>query len=483
MLGISSQREQHYKPLLLRLGIIAAMLGAASLLGFLMSGRNTSLVLMMLLGAFGLVAVLRHIELGIVAILLAGFFVRFRIPTGTASELVISLVIAVACIAIWIIRMMAVEKRLTLKPAPINLPLLAFMATIAVAWIWGRAFRDPLVHEAGHPLVSVTAGLVIALLPACLLLTTNNIRSVRWLKLLVGILLMEGLIALAVDLGARFGVGSMRTINTLMATNGLVRINTHGLLSMWCVAFAFAMALFNRRLHWALRTALLVYVGAWVYWGYFSRLIWVSGWVPAFVTIAVIAFLRSKRLFTILLLVMVLGAGRHYVQTALQGEMERSGETRWAAYQVNWRVTGKHLLFGTGPAGYASYYMSYFPTEAMATHNNYIDIVAQTGIIGTVFVLWFFAVQVRGNNQLRRQLQGRGDFAQSFSVAVLGGTAGCLVAMALGDWLIPFAYTQGIVGFDLAVFSWLFMGSLWALKYSLDSKGITNSNSKMTGMA
>jgi hypothetical protein len=40
--------------------------------------------------------------------------------------------------------------------------------------------------------------------------------------------------------------------------------------------------------------------------------------------------------------------------------------------------------------------------------------------------------------------------------------------MALGDWLFPFAYTQGIVGFDAAMVNWFFMAAIWALGYSLD---------------
>jgi len=39
--------------------------------------------------------------------------------------------------------------------------------------------------------------------------------------------------------------------------------------------------------------------------------------------------------------------------------------------------------------------------------------------------------------------------------------------MALGDWLFPFAYTQGIVGFDAAMVNWFFMATTWALGYSL----------------
>jgi hypothetical protein len=220
-----------------------------------------------------------------------------------------------------------------------------------------------------------------------------------------------------------------------------------------------------------------------VYWGFSLRLSWLSGWVPAFAAAVVIAFLRSKWFFVILLAVIVIGAGGYYWRTQFQTESRVSGVTRLAAYEVNWRVTSKHLLFGTGPAGYASYYMSYFPLEGMASHSNYIDIIAQTGIVGSVFILWFFGVQARGGYRIWCKLRGRGDFAESLSVAVLAGTAGCVIAMALGDWLLPFVYTQGIIGFDAAMLNWFFMGSLWALHHTLIPQAPTTGKIAIAGEA
>ena len=52
---------------------------------------------------------------------------------------------------------------------------------------------------------------------------------------------------------------------------------------------------------------------------------------------------------------------------------------------------------------------------------------------------------------------------EALSAAALGGTIGCLVIMAFGDWLLPFAYTQTISGFSYTVYSWLFMGTILAL--------------------
>ena len=421
------------------------------------------IILVAIVAPMGILAVLKRVELGFAAMLVSGVFVRFRLPTGTSSEIVISLLLGVGLLGLWIVRMLVLDKRLALKPSPVNMPILGFMVTVFVALGWGRVYRAVFVHDIGSSFVSVASAVVMALLPATVLLVANLVQDVRWLRAMVWAFLAEGLISLVMTLG----IGPAHTIYRILFQNKLIWINTHGLFSMWYVAFALALALFDRQLRWIWRIVLLAYAAGWVYWGFFLRITWLSGWVPAFAAAAVVAFLRSKKLFVIVMVVIILGAGLYYKRTAFEAETEESGFTRLAAYEVNWRVTGKHLLLGTGPAGYASYYMSYFPAEGMASHSNYIDTIAQTGIVGSFFVLWFFGAQVWGGHKLRVKLRGRWDFDESLSVAVLGGTVGCLVGMALGDWLLPFAYTQGIVGFDSAMFNWFFMGLLWALGHNL----------------
>ena len=186
---------------LIQVGVVSSTLCLLPAVGFLVTELPPVFVLLALIAPLAILAVVRQIQLGLATMLLAGVFVGFRIPTGTASEIVISLVICVGCIALWIIDMLVVKKRLALGPAPTNVPLLAFIATVPVSWVWSRAFRDVLVHEAGHPLVSVVAGLVMMLLPGCFLLVANNIRSVGWLRVMVSILIAEGLVVLALDLG------------------------------------------------------------------------------------------------------------------------------------------------------------------------------------------------------------------------------------------------------------------------------------------
>jgi O-antigen ligase len=173
--------------------------------------------------------------------------------------------------------------------------------------------------------------------------------------------------------------------------------------------------------------------------------------------------MRSKKLvvaFLVILTVLIAVKSNYYLGTVIGNESDESGNTRLAAWQVNWEVTGKHLLLGTGPAGYAAYYMSYFPDEGMATHSNYVDVIAQTGIVGLGLCEWFFLGLAWLGYKLCLRLRGRGDFEEALANAAFAGTIGCIVAMGFGDWLFPFAYTQTIIGFDYEVYSWLFMGMI-----------------------
>jgi len=474
-------RARRHWAVLSRAGVIGGILCALPVISYLVVEINPFLILAAVIALIGVVIILRRIELGLVVLLLSGVFVRFRLSTGTGSEIVMSLLLCGMLVGLWLVNMLVVDKRLALKPAPTNVPLLGFMAAVFISLIWGRVFRDVLVRDAGSPFVPVAAAVVMVLLPAAFLLAANLVSSVRWLQVMVWLFIAEGLVSLLLSLIMDLGIGPVNTIRWIIFSNGVVWINTKGLFPMWYLSLAFALALFDRRLHWAWRVALLIYVAGWVYWSFVLRASWLAGWVPAFAAMGVVALMRSKWLCLVVVVVIVVAAGGYYWRTQYESEMEGSGVTRLAAYEVNWRVTGKHLLFGTGPAGYASYYMSYFPMEGMATHSNYIDIVAQTGVVGFFFILWFFGAQILGTYKLRQQLRKREDFAESLAVAVLAGTVGCMVAMALGDWLFPFAYTQGIVAFDEAMYCWFFMGSSWALMHSLTSASSIASTRLATG--
>ena len=392
-----------------------------------------------------------RLEYSVLAIILTAGFVRFSLPTGTESRIVASMVVTALLIALWVVQMLARDKRLYLKPSRTNVPLLAFILTAVISYGWSNAFRDPLVIVwKTWPFVQLGGLAVMILLPGALLLAANVISEIRWLKLLCWSMISIGVLAL-VDYFLPIRIPFL---------------NTGGLASLWFVSLSYAQALFNKKLPFWLRLVLLGLVSVWMYVYFVSRVTWLSGWLPPIAAIAVITLFKSRWLLLGLIVLVVVYLGLnwdYYVGTVFSSERSESGETRLAAWQQNWRVTGRHILFGTGPAGYAVYYMSYFPTQAMATHSNYIDILSQTGIVGLFFCLWFFGALGWAGYKLYIRLRGQGDFSAGFAAATLAGWVGCILAMGLGDWMFPFVYTQTIAGFDYAVYSWVLLGGMVAL--------------------
>lgn len=395
----------------------------------------------------GIEVILRNSQYSPIVILIAACFIPLSLPTGTLSHLVLSLVLTIVFATLWGLRMLIVEKRLKLYPSSVNVPLVGFIIVTLISLIWSNLFRDPLVVIwQSFPFVQIASTLVMVMLPMAFFLTVNYINKLQTLTILVSVMLLAGFLGLFRQYGLI-----------------LLPVDVNGLYTMWIISLSTGLALFNRRLSRWQRGLLLALAGLWIFWGLGLHNSWLAGWLPGVIVVGILTFMRSKRWAMILVIVMliyVLVNTSYWYGTVFQNERQSSGVTRLAAWEMNWRITGQHLLFGTGPAGYAAYYMSYFPTDAMATHSNYLDIIAETGITGFVLCIWFFFSLAWHGYRLVSRLRGRGDFYEGLANAAFAGTIGCIVMMGFGDWLFPFAYTQTIAGFDYAVYNWIFIGTI-----------------------
>ncbi len=383
-------------------------------------------------------------------ILITSLFVPLSLPTGTASRLVFSLVFTILFVGLWVLRMALIEREWQLPQTPVTHPLLWFVGCVLVSWGWSIAFRDPLVHIwKSFPFVQAASAIVMMMLPALMLLVTRDIHTERGLKILVEIMLVGGLL------------GLLRRYRILPH----FPVNTGGMFNLWVVALAFGQAIYNQKLSPWLRGALLALCAAYMYWGFFLHISWLAGWLPVYFAVGLLVFQRSKKatLALVLLAILVAVIKSDYLLTAMQQESVSSGETRLAAWGVNWLVTKEHWLFGTGPAGYAAYYMSYYPDRGVATHSNYVDIFSQLGVVGMGIILWLFGAILWTGYRLTKRLRGRGDFSEGLANAATAGTLACMLIMGFGDWLFPFAYTQTIMGYDYAAYNWIFMGTLMVL--------------------
>jgi O-antigen ligase len=75
----------------------------------------------------------------------------------------------------------------------------------------------------------------------------------------------------------------------------------------------------------------------------------------------------------------------------VSGGEDYSLSTRWEAYGLYFQIAKANPIIGLGPAN-VYWYTPLFPIRGYAvnynSHNNYVDIIAQFGIIGLILFVW-----------------------------------------------------------------------------------------------
>jgi O-antigen ligase len=400
---------------------------------------------------------MRRFEYGIIAIALSAISLNFfTLPTGTESRIVVSLVITLILISIWLLQLIVTKDREHVRPLAINIPIILFVIVNIISYFWGNLLRDPLVEVwSTFPFVQLGALAVNILLPLLALMVANKIRDVKWLKKLTWLIIAIGAIVI---------VSYFFQLPTLAAVSNGAR----GLFATWVGALAFSLVLFQKDLSNRTKIFLLILIAAWAYYHFVMHTFWLSGWVPLFAALGLLSFFHSKKLFFVAIVIGVLIFTLRFdwfYQNIYIANMEEGGAERLDLWRTNVNLVLRHPLFGTGPAGYAVYYMTYNPVDARSTHNNIFDILAQTGFVGFAVFSWMAAAFIAIGNRLRVALRGKNNFEEAYTNATLAGFLAALLSMMFGDWVLPFAYNQTITGFDNATFTWIFAGGLAALYY------------------
>jgi O-antigen ligase len=370
-----------------------------------------------------------------------------------------SLLLALGLFGFWIFQSLILYRRVTLKPSIVNLPVLLFVLVNGISYIWGNVFRDPVIYLwSSFPVVQVAALIVNILLPLLMLMVANKINDERWLRMMTWIV---------IGIGGLWAAGALLGLSFL---NPFYERGTGGLFATWVAALAFALVIYDKKLDWRLRGALALLVLAIVYRNFIQARLWLSGWLPIFAALGVILFLRSWKLCLVVVLAATVYVALdfdYYYQQVYVANADEGGLQRLDLWQKNLTHVANHPLLGMGPAGYAVYNMAYHPDDARSTHNNYFDILAQTGVVGFTVFLWLLGAVMVAGLKVYRSVSGRHDFVEAFTSAAVGGWAAAILAMMLGDWVIPFAYNGTIAAFDHASYTWLFAGGMLSLSHIL----------------
>jgi O-antigen ligase len=425
------------------------------LLSALLAPRASIYHLGALLGVAGLVILYRQPASGLLALVVASLAVPLQLGTGTKTELNISVLLVLALTGLWVLEMLVRRKLLLVWARPI-LPLFLLIVVATVAFVAG--LEPWIVFAETASVAAQLGGLgVFVLSAAAFLLAAHRIPDLRWLERLTWVFLVAASLCIFIDT-----VAPLVGIRTKLLQSGA----PGSLLFLWLVVLALGQALFNRdlALPWRLTAAGMVPL---VFYVTLVRESWASGWVPALVGGVVVVVFGLPRLGIPFLLTGALVSLLKFdtvMARLMSGGNDYSLNTRLEAWRILLDIVKVNPLLGLGPANYY-WYTPLFPILGFAvsfnSHNNYVDIYAQTGLLGLVCYLWFMLEVAWLGWRLRTRVAG--GFARGYLFGAIGGLAGMLVAGMLGDWVIPFTYNVGFKGFRATALGWMFLGGLLVL--------------------
>ena len=423
--------------------------------------------LLLLMGGIGGLALLQWPVLGLAALVPAALVVPMEFGTGTEVALNLATLLVPALLALWFLDMMR-RRELRLAPSCTTRPLVLFLFAGLLSLLVGNALWDPAVPRSGSfTLVQLAQWAIFAFSAGSFWLTGNLVRDEVWLRRLTFFFLaVGGILAILVVL-PQVGVPVNR-----MATLALHRAPFWLLLA----ALTGGQLLFNKDLSTGWRLFLVATLGAVLVYAFHLQRETASNWVGVAAVAGVLAWLRWPRLrwLVVVLLLVLVGTGVLFsaVYNFAGGDAEwaESGGSRLALIGRVVEVTMRNPVTGLGPAAYRPYtrmkplpYGEAFWIEPnVSSHNNYVDLFSQVGLLGLGLFFWF-AVELT-----RLGLRLRARFTEGFSAgyvnAMLATWAGALAVMLLADWILPFVYNIGFPGFQASVLVWLFLGGLVALE-------------------
>lgn len=441
-------------------GLWLAAFGGAITLGYLLPPET---LLLLAAGAVALVAVPALItpavqlpSFGLGALLVAAVLMPLNLRRGGTPISLCLLVAAAVCATALLRRWMSPPSTVPLTRA--ERAVAAFLGVATLAFGVGQY---PWFPAPPAPMSAQLGGLGLFLLSGGLLLSVGReLRSLVQLERLTWLFLAASTVAVIAIM--------VQPLLPDVALLNLVDATTVGsMFWTWVVAMSASQALFNRELALPWRVALAALTMLTLARGLLMALSWASGWLPPLVALGVVVFLRFPRLSVgvgLLSLAPLLLLSSAAV-APVADEESYSLMTRLEAVRVLWQVVERNPWLGLGPANYYHYTLQ-FPILGwyvrFNSHNQYLDLVAQVGVVGLLAFFWVVGEAARLAWQLRALRSSR--FARAYSVGVLGGLAGSLAACALADWVVPFVYNIGIPGFRSSLIFWFFLGGAVALR-------------------
>ncbi len=453
-------RRTHFEQNWLRYAAIVAILLAAALLG-----RRPSLVWIGVIVGLGIVFVLlKRPVLGLFLVIIVALLGPISIGTGTEVSLNLSALLIPAVFVIWVLTRMN-RHDIRLVASPTTKPLIAFLLLVILSIFISNVIWDPNVPRRDNfILVQFGQWAIWGFSAFAFWLVGNLIKQEVWLRRLTAAFLLVGgglAIIRMIPEGWR--------ITDVVGTVAMTRAPFWMLLT----ALAAGQLIFNHTLSTRWRVFLIAILLSVLSYSFFGeQQERTSNWASVGTVIGVLLWLRLPKLRLLVVsavaILTVSGVLFQVIYNFAGGDAKWSESGASRAVLIN-RVledSMRNPITGIGPAAYRWYGMTrplgyegaWWVQPLVNSHNNYVDIFSQTGIVGVILFLWFMIELLRVSWKLR--LQYIDGFAGGYVASMLGAWFAILVLMALADWFLPFVYNEGFPAFQASVLIWMFFGGL-----------------------
>lgn len=438
-----------------RWGIVVLVLLASAGAALILPPNFLIVLLALVPAAGGVLALLRWPSAGLVGIIIVSMLVPYYGPSGLNATMMLLSVL----LGLWILKMLVQDQAIQLIASRTLLPLFGLIAVAVISFGVGQLPWYSFVQQA--PLGAQLAGLSIFILSAgAYLLMAHELESVKWLEIFTWVFLGLGTIFIFGRVSPQIGQITERFFRSMGAV-----------FWVWIIAMALSQAAFNGKLDTRVRFALFALVLLTMYYLFVQKFSDKSGWLPAWFCIGVVLSLRSSRFAVVLGFIGIVGLLATNLWIEVFTSENYSLSTRLDALFILVEIIKANPILGLGFANYY-WYTPLFPIRGFAvrfnSHNNYVDIVAQTGLLGLAFFLWFFAEAGLMGWRLRNRVKE--GFEEAFVYGAMGGLISMLLMAMLADWVLPFFYNIGLTGFTSSVFGWLFLGGLAYLDHVTPSE-------------
>lgn len=447
-----------------RVGVVAALLGA-----IVLSRQPSLLTLGAVFGGLAAFWLSQRPRLVVPALILIGALAPTTMRAGRDGRINAAMLVVAAFLGAELLRIL-VRKEVRLRPSPANGPWLFLLILGGLSIVAGKALWNPwVVTKDNFILVQLSQWSLYLLAAGAYFASGTQLEHRPQLLTLVRVVLLLGLLRVALWLGLERFFWSWNIVG-----GPVTRI--------WIMAVACAGGLFMADLSRRSRALLLLLAAFTLAWPMLYYRDWASGWLPALACTVAVGFLwvwsRSSRGAVFLyLMATVFTPAAYLIIRGLAADDAWSLDTRLIAFQGLRDLLQGRWILGLGLASYWHYWrdvfgqMSYIDPQTgyfhytfnptVNTHNQYLDVLAQMGLVGqAVFVWLLMALAWQALRCFRAEGPG---FGRAYAAACVGGIVGMSVSGFLGDWIIPFVYNIGLNGFRDSFIAWLMLGGVTLL--------------------